>query len=254
MNCSDIVALITGGASGLGAACAVNLAGRGARIIMVDMDVARGSALAADIGAGAIFCAADITDSAAVEAVLDTASQRFGALHAVINCAGIAPPARVFSRRGPMDIDAFARVVQINLVGCMNVIRLAVPHMIVNPENADGERGVVINTASIAAFEGQIGQAAYSASKAGVVGLTLPLARELAQHGIRVVSVAPGLFDTPMMAGLPEKVRGELADGVPMPRRLGRPAEFAALVAHIIANAMLNGTTIRLDGALRMGA
>lgn len=254
MNCSSIAAVVTGGASGLGAACIKHLAEKGAKVAIWDTDEGKGTALADDIGANAAFCPVDITDSDSILQALERTLGRFGSIQVVVNCAGIAPPARVVGKNGPMDIELFTRVVGINLIGTMNVIRLIAPHMIKNLPGRDGERGVIVNTASIAAFEGQIGQAGYSSSKAGVVGLTLPLAREFADQGIRVVAVAPGLFDTPMMAGLPEKVRVQMARIVPMPRRLGHPGEFASLVEHIITNAMLNGSTIRIDGALRMGA
>jgi len=254
MNCTSIAAVVTGGASGLGAACINHLAEKGVKVAIWDTDRGKGAALADRIGLNAVFCPVDITDSDSILEALEGTLSRFGGIQVLVNCAGIAPPARVMGKDGPMDIELFSRVVRINLIGTMNVIRLIAPHMIKNIAGRDGERGVIVNTASIAAFEGQIGQAGYSSSKAGVVGLTLPLAREFADHGIRVIAVAPGLFDTPMMAGLPEKVRVQMAQIVPMPRRLGDPGEFAALVEHIIVNTMLNGATIRIDGALRMGA
>ena len=253
MHIEDSVVLITGGASGLGEACARRLAAQNAGVVIMDPDQRRGAVLAEALGGRAHYYAVDVCDSQTIQTALDRALDAFGKINAVVNCAGVAPAAKVVGKHGPMDIEAFSTVIGINLIGTMNVIRLAAPHLMENAPGPDGERGVVINTASIAAFEGQVGQAAYSASKAGVVGLTLPLAREMARHGIRVVTIAPGLFDTPMMAALPEKVRLDMARIVPMPQRLGRPAEFAALAVHIIENTMLNGETIRLDGALRMG-
>ncbi len=254
MHIEDSVALITGGASGLGEACARRLAAHKAGVVIMDPDQRRGAVLAEELGSRARYYPVDVCDSQTILFALERALEAFGKISAVVNCAGVAPAAKVVGKKGPMDIEAFSRVIRINLIGTMNVIRLAAPHLLQNAPGPDGERGVVINTASIAAFEGQVGQAAYSASKAGVIGLTLPLAREMAGHGIRVVAIAPGLFDTPMMAALPEKIRLDMACTVPMPRRLGKPAEFAALVEHIIENVMINAETIRLDGALRMGA
>jgi NAD(P)-dependent dehydrogenase (short-subunit alcohol dehydrogenase family) len=196
--------------------------------------------------------AADVTSSDDIQRVMTQVRERFGGVHIAVNCAGVATPGRVVGREGPLPLENFQRVIQINLVGTFNVIRLAAALMMENQPNAEGERGVILNTASVAAFDGQIGQAAYSASKAGVVGMTLPIARELAAHGIRVVSIAPGIFDTPMLAGLPERARQSLGVSVPFPPRLGRPEEYAALARHIVENVMLNGETIRLDGALRM--
>ena len=244
--------LVTGGGSGLGAATARRLAAAGANVVILDVNREQGAQLAQQIGTNAIFTAADVTDEAQVTTAVAEGRRRFGALHGAISCAGIAPAERVLSKTGPHKLESFSRTIQINLIGTFNVIRLAAQAMAQNAPNADGERGVVINTASIAAFEGQIGQAAYSASKAGVAGMTLPIARELARFGIRVMTIAPGLFETPMMAGLSEEVKASLGTQVPFPPRLGRPEEYAALVEHIIANPMLNGEVIRLDGALRM--
>ncbi|HYB69290.1 MAG TPA: SDR family NAD(P)-dependent oxidoreductase, partial [Candidatus Bathyarchaeia archaeon] len=200
----------------------------------------------------ALFTPADVTSPDEVTAALDAAVARFGAVHVLVNCAGIATAEKTFGKRGPADLGAFARTIQINVVGTFNCIRLAAAQMAKNQPNGEGERGVVINTASVAAFDGQIGQAAYSASKGGVVGMTLPIARDLAELGIRVCTIAPGIFETPMLAGLPEPARLSLGKQVPFPSRLGRPAEYAALAAHIIENPMLNAETIRLDGAIRM--
>lgn len=253
MHLQDAVFLVTGGGSGLGAACVREFAGAGARVIIADVNAAAGEAVAGEIGAAARFVRTDVTDEASVQGAVDAAVREFGGLHGVINCAGIGNAERVIGRDGPHALDRFARVIGINLIGTFNVIRLAATVIAQGePRTADGERGVIINTASVAAFDGQIGQAAYSASKGGVVGMTLPIARELARVGIRVVTIAPGLFDTPLLAGLPEPARLSLGQQVPFPSRLGNPAEFAALARHIAENAMLNGEVIRLDGAIRM--
>jgi NAD(P)-dependent dehydrogenase (short-subunit alcohol dehydrogenase family) len=252
MQIADCVAVITGGASGLGAANAQLLAQAGARVVILDLNAEAGTRLAATYGERGWFVKADVTSATDSEVALQQARDRFGSLHILINCAGIGTAGRVVSKQGPLPLEVFERVIRINLIGTFNLMRLAAAHMQTNLPNAAGERGVIINTASIAAFDGQIGQAAYAASKAGVVGLTLPVARELAPFGIRVVTIAPGLFDTPMLAGLPEPARQALSAAVPFPNRLGQPQEFAALVRHIIENPMLNGETIRLDGALRM--
>ena len=245
--------LITGGGSGLGAACAREFVGAGARVVIADVNAAAGAALASELGDVARFVRTDVTNETSVGAAVRAALEDFGGLHGAINCAGIGIAERVVGREGPHALDRFARVIQINLIGTFNVIRLAAAAMATNePRGASGERGVIVNTASVAAFDGQIGQAAYSASKAGVVGMTLPIARELARSGIRVMTIAPGIFDTPMLAGLPEAARRSLGQQVPFPSRLGQPAEFAALARHIVENAMLNGETIRLDGAIRM--
>jgi NAD(P)-dependent dehydrogenase (short-subunit alcohol dehydrogenase family) len=243
-------ALITGGASGLGAATARRLAGQGARVVIADLNQAAGLALAQELGAR--FVETDVADEASLRRALDAAVSAYGGLHILVCCAGVATPGKVLGKDGPLDLDHFARVVRINLLGSFNAIRLAAEQMAKNEPNAEGERGVIVTTASVAAFDGQIGQAAYSASKAAVAGMTLPIARELARYGIRVVSIAPGIFDTPMLAGLPEPARLSLGQQVPFPPRLGRPDEYAALAQHIIENPMLNGETIRLDGAIRM--
>jgi len=251
MKIDGSVFLVTGGSSGLGAACARRLAGAGAHVVLADIQEDAGRKLATDLEGRAQFVRADVTDEASVEGALERARDA-GPLRGVIQCAGIAIAAKVLGREGPHGLEAFRKVVDVNLVGTFNVIRLAAAAMVETEPDKGGERGVIVNTASVAAFEGQIGQAAYSASKGGVVGMTLPIARELARYGIRVVTIAPGIFDTPMLAGLPEKARQSLGEQVPFPSRLGDPAEYAALAQHIVENSMLNGEIIRLDGALRM--
>ena len=246
--------LITGGGSGLGAATARLLAESGARVLVADVDEEVGENTASGIGDEARSIYADVTDEESVQNALDAALDAFGSLSGVVNCAGVGSAERVLGRNGPHPMDAFVRTVQINLIGTFNVVRLAAAVMAQNEPTTDGERGVIVNTASVAAFDGQIGQVAYSASKAGVAGMTLPVARELAQHGIRVMTIAPGIFDTPMLAALPEEARESLSKQVPFPPRLGRPGEYAALVKHIIENEMLNGEIIRLDGSMRMAA
>jgi NAD(P)-dependent dehydrogenase (short-subunit alcohol dehydrogenase family) len=242
------VALVTGGASGLGLATATELAAAGAAVVIVDLPSSQGEVAAKELGG--VFAATDVTDEASVQAAIDQATS-MGALRVAVNCAGVGTPGRVLSKNGPMPLAQFAKVVTVNLVGTFNVIRLAAAAMAAT-DPVDGERGVIINTASVAAMDGQIGQAAYSASKGGIVGMTLPIARDLADKLIRVMTIAPGLFDTPMLQGLPEPARQSLAAQVPMPSRLGSPREYAALARHIIENPMLNGEVIRLDGAIRM--
>ena len=245
--------LITGGGSGLGAACARRLAAAEGRVVIADLNVAAGETLAAELGERARFVQTDVTDAADVEQALEVARQAFGGLHGVIHCAGIIAGGRILGKDGPHDLALFAQVVQVNLVGTFTVLRLAAAAMTRGEPDEEGERGVIINTSSIAAFEGQIGQAAYAASKGGVAALTLPAARELARYGIRVVAIAPGIFDTPMMAQVPEEIRRSLTDQIPFPHRFGRPEEYAALAQHIIENRLINGDVIRLDGAVRMG-
>ncbi|MBR0664922.1 SDR family NAD(P)-dependent oxidoreductase [Roseomonas hellenica] len=247
------VFLVTGAGSGLGESVARTLVERGARVVAADVNAEAGDAVARDLGANAKFVRTDVAKADdAASAVSETLAQ-FGRLDGLVNCAGVAPGERILSRSGPHRLESFARAVEINLVGTFNMLRLAAEAMATNePAGADGERGVIVNTASIAAFDGQIGQAAYAASKGAVAALTLPAARELAQFGIRVVTIAPGIFETPMMAGMPETVQAALSANMPFPKRLGRPGEYAALVAHVCENAMLNGEVIRLDGALRM--
>jgi NAD(P)-dependent dehydrogenase (short-subunit alcohol dehydrogenase family) len=254
MELKDKVAIVTGGASGLGEACARRFALEGANIGVLDMDEEKGSRLAAELGAQAIYCRTDVTSEQSVQAAVDSTVAEFGGIHLVINCAGVGTPAKVLGKNGPMALEHFNRVLEINLTGTINVIRLAAVKIVENTPNADGEKGVVINTASAAAFDGQIGQAAYSASKAGVAGMTLPIAREFAEYGIRVMTIAPGLFKTPMLESLPQKVQAALGQMVPFPKRLGKPSEFARLAEDIVKNPMLNGETIRLDGAIRMAA
>jgi 3-hydroxyacyl-CoA dehydrogenase/3-hydroxy-2-methylbutyryl-CoA dehydrogenase len=254
METRDCVAVVTGGASGLGEATVRDLVDCGGKVAIFDFNAERGERVAGELGDHVIFCETDVTDEATVEAAIDQTVDTFGAIHVAVNCAGVGSPAKVLGKEGPMPMGPFNRVVQINLIGTMNVIRLAANKMVQNAPNEDGEKGVVINTASAAAFEGQIGQAAYSASKAGVVGMTLPIAREFADYGIRVVTIVPGLFETPMLAGLPEKAKESLNRMMPFPKRLGKPSEFAKLAHQIIENPMLNGCFIRLDAALRMTA
>ncbi len=252
MDNKDIVALVTGGASGLGEATVIELVKKGAKVAIVDIDSAKGEKLAGTVGADAIFVNADVTSEADISKALRKIIDTFGKINVAVNCAGITNPGKIMSKKGPLPLDSFNKVLQLNLVGTLNVIRLAVEQMINNTSNVEGEKGVIVNTASIAAFDGQIGQAAYGASKGGIVGMTLPIARECADYGIRVVTIAPGLFETPLMAGLPPAVKEEMVKTIPFPRRLGKPTEFASLVIHIIENTMFNGCCIRLDGALRM--
>ncbi|MDQ0322519.1 NAD(P)-dependent dehydrogenase (short-subunit alcohol dehydrogenase family) [Pararhizobium capsulatum DSM 1112] len=250
----DKVLLVTGGGSGLGAAVARMAVRKGARVMIVDLNADTGAAMASDLGATACFVRADVTKEADGAAAVSAALERFGHLHGLVNCAGIAPAEKVLGREGPHLLESFSRAVNINLIGTFNMMRLAAEAIARETPDTEGERGVIVNTASVAAFDGQVGQAAYAASKAGVAGMTLPVARELARHGIRVVAIAPGIFETPMMAGMPAEVQEALGKSVPFPPRLGRPDEFAMLVHHIFENTMLNGEVIRLDGALRMGA
>ena len=244
--------LVSGGASGLGAACVRLLSQCGAKVVIADMNSETGNALAKELGDSALFVQTNVVEEGSVQAAVQAAVNSFGGLHVVINCAGIGAAERVVGKNGPASLATFTKVIQVNLIGTFNVIRLAAAVMAENSPDEGGERGVIINTASVAAFDGQIGQAAYSASKGGIVSMTLPIARELARYGIRVMAIAPGIFDTPMLAGLPEPARLSLGQQVPFPPRLGRPDEYAALAKHIIENQMLNGEVIRLDGAIRM--
>lgn len=253
MNIANNTFLVTGGGSGLGAATARMLVEQGGTVVIADINEQTGGTLANELGAPARFIFTDVTSEESVRAAVALAATS-GRLRGVINCAGIAIGQRVLGREGPHDLGAFNRVLQVNLVGSFNVIRLAAAAMSAQEPDEGGERGVMVNTASVAAFDGQVGQAAYSASKGGIAAMTLPVARELARFGIRVMTIAPGIFDTPMMAGMPEKTRQSLGEQVPFPSRLGRPEEYAALARHIIENPMLNGEVIRLDGALRMAA
>lgn len=252
MNNSEVVALVTGGASGLGEATVRELVNKGAKAVIIDMDSAKGEKLASEAGDKVIFVQSDVTSEESIRQAIRKAVEQFGKINVAVNCAGVPDAGKVMGKKGPLPLALFNKVLQINLVGTMNVIRLAVEQMVNNTPNLEGERGVIVNTSSIAAFDGQIGQAAYAASKAGIVGMTLPIARECANYGIRVVTIAPGLFETPLMAGLPPAVKEGMAQGVPFPRRLGRPVEFARMALHVIENPMLNGCCIRLDGALRM--
>jgi len=246
------VLLVTGAASGLGAACARMIVANGGKVILADISDAAGTALAAELGAATRFVRTDVADEASAKTAIAAGLAAFGAIHGVIHCAGVAIGEKTLGKEGPHALASFARVIQINLIGSFNLTRLAAEPMSKNAANADGERGVIVFTSSVAAFDGQIGQAAYSASKAGLVGMTLPIARELARYGIRVMTIAPGIFETPMLAGMPAEVQESLGKMVPFPPRLGRPAEYASLVAEIIRNPMLNGEVIRLDGAIRM--
>ncbi len=255
MNIQNCVAVISGGASGLGEAVVRDMVAKGGKAAIFDFDADNGEKLAAELGEAVIFCKTDVSDAASVKTAVDHTINAFGAIHFAVNCAGVASPKKVIDKKGnPIPIDFFNRVLQINLVGTMNVIRLAAVEMCKNTPNDDGEKGIVINVASVAAFEGQVGQAAYSASKAGIVGMALPIAREFAAYGIRVNTIAPGIFMTPMMAGLPENTQQSLAKMMPFPKRLGKPEEFAQLVRHIFENPMINAEVIRLDAALRMAA
>jgi NAD(P)-dependent dehydrogenase (short-subunit alcohol dehydrogenase family) len=250
MRVEGSVALVTGGASGLGRATAAELVSAGAAVVIADLPGSPGADVAGGLGDRAVFHPTDVTDPAQVQSALDVARE-LGTLRIAVSCAGLGPAAKVLSRHGPMPLEDFAKVVTVNLIGTFNLVRLAAAR-IAAAELTDGERGVLVNTASVAAYDGQIGQAAYAASKGGVVSMTLPIARELARHAIRVMAIAPGLFDTPMLAGLPHEARASLGQQVPHPARLGKPSEYAALVRHIIENPMLNGEVVRLDGAVRM--
>lgn len=256
MKIAESVALITGGASGLGAATARRLYDAGAHVVLLDLPSSHGEQAAADLGERARFVAADVTDPAQVGAAVDTASS-LGTLRIVVNCAGVGTPGKVLGKNGVLPLEDFEKVVRINLIGTFNVLRLGAEAIagtepVTDPATGTAERGVIVNTASVAAFDGQIGQPAYAASKGGVAAMTLPIARELARSLIRVMTIAPGIFETPMLAGLPQQAQDSLGVQVPHPSRLGKPAEYAALVGHIVENQMLNGETIRLDGAIRM--
>jgi 3-hydroxyacyl-CoA dehydrogenase / 3-hydroxy-2-methylbutyryl-CoA dehydrogenase len=252
MELRTVKAVVTGGASGLGRSTAERLVATGASVAVLDRPASAGVDVAKAMGPQAVFAPADVTSADEVGAALQTAVDRLGGLNVLVNCAGIGTPMKTFGRGGSAKLEEFTRVIQVNLIGTFNCIRLVAAIMAKNTPSAEGERGVIINTASVAAFDGQIGQAAYSASKGGIVGMTLPVARDLAELGIRVMTIAPGIFDTPLLSTLPDPVRVSLGKQVPFPQRLGRPTEFAALALHIIENAMLNGETIRLDGAIRM--
>lgn len=252
MDISGKIALVTGGASGLGAATVKTILAAGGRAMIVDLNEPLGTKLASELGSNTRYVRADVSSAADAERAVKAVVDAFGGLHICVNCAGIGDPQRIVSKEGPADLERFKKVIQVNLIGTFNVARLAAWEMSRNNPGPDGERGVIINTASVAAYDGQIGQAAYSASKGGIVALTLPLARDLSGLGVRVMTIAPGLFDTPLLARLPEDVKASLGAMVPFPRRLGRPEEYAQLAKQIIENPMLNGEVIRLDGAIRM--
>ena len=254
MQIENKVFIVTGGASGLGAATAEMLVKAGAKVMLVDMNADAVAAQARTLGAQASSVVADISQSEAAQAAVEATVAEFGGVNGLINCAGIVRGEKILGKNGPHALESFSQVINVNLIGSFNMLRLAAAAMAQAPADAEGERGVIINTASVAAFDGQIGQAAYAASKGAIASLTLPAARELARYGVRVMTIAPGIFETPMMAGMTPEVRESLAAGVPFPPRLGKPAEYASLVRHIIENSMLNGEVIRLDGALRMAA
>ena len=249
MQIRDNVFVVTGGASGLGAGTARLLAENGGKVVIADLNDAAGQALASELNGRFVKC--DVSREQDAKAVIDAAMQ-FGTMRGLVNCAGIAPAAKTVGKDGPHALDLFTRTITVNLIGTFNMIRLAAAAMSANPPNEEGERGVIVNTASVAAFDGQIGQAAYAASKGGVVGMTLPIARDLARNAIRVMTIAPGIFETPMLLGMPQEVQDALGAMVPFPSRLGKPSEYAMLVKHILSNPMLNGEVIRLDGAIRM--
>jgi NAD(P)-dependent dehydrogenase (short-subunit alcohol dehydrogenase family) len=252
MNIQESTAIVTGGASGLGEATVRNIVGNGGHAVIFDLQEEKGKQLAEELGEPVRFVKTDVTSEEEVKTGVQKAIEAFGSFNIVVNCAGIAIAEKTIGRNGPHDLGSFSKVIQINLIGTFNVIRLASEKMIENEPNDEEERGVIINTASVAAFDGQIGQAAYSASKGGIVGMTLPIARDLSKHGIRVMSIAPGIFETPLFAALPEKARIALGKMTPFPSRLGQPKEYAQLTQSIIENPMLNGEVIRLDGAIRM--
>jgi 3-hydroxyacyl-CoA dehydrogenase / 3-hydroxy-2-methylbutyryl-CoA dehydrogenase len=252
LDIQNSVSLVTGGASGLGEATARHLIACGSKVLICDLQEEKGITLEHELGENAIFVKTDVTNEDSVKTAVETAYEKWGSLHVLVNCAGIAIAQKTVSKKGPHDLASFQKVIQVNLIGTFNVIRLAAEKMISNEASEQGERGVIINTASVAAFEGQVGQVAYSASKGGIVGMTLPIARDLAPYGVRVMTIAPGLFDTPLFASLPAEARQALGAMVPFPSRLGFPEEYAKLAQNIIENPMLNGEVIRLDGAIRM--
>ncbi|MEH7494929.1 3-hydroxyacyl-CoA dehydrogenase [Neobacillus niacini] len=252
MRIQDSIALVTGGASGLGEATVRNIIKNGGKAAILDLSEEKGTALAEELGENAVFYKTNVTSEEDVQNAITSAIAQFGSINTVVNCAGIAVAEKTVGRNQPHSFDNFKKVIEINLIGTFNVIRLAAAQMVNNQPNQEGERGVIINTASVAAFDGQIGQAAYSASKGGVVGMTLPIARDLAKSGIRVITIAPGIIETPLFGSLTEQAKAALESQVPFPSRLGRPSEYAQLTQSIIENVMLNGETIRLDGAIRM--
>ncbi|MBM9606199.1 3-hydroxyacyl-CoA dehydrogenase [Desulfopila inferna] len=254
MKIQDSIFIITGGVSGLGAATAKMIVDGGGKVVLADVNQSAGDAVQADLGINARFVQTDITSEESAKACINAAVSTFGGLHGLVNCAGIAIGEKVVGRDHPHQLSSFIQVINVNLIGTFNMLRLAADVMSKGQPNTDGERGIIVNTASVAAFDGQIGQAAYAGSKGGVVAMTLPLARELARSGIRVMTIAPGIFETPMLLGLPQEVQNSLGKTVPFPSRLGKPVEYAAMVCHIVENAYLNGEVIRLDGAIRMSA
>lgn len=254
MKIENSVFVVTGGGSGLGAATARMLVAEGARVVLADVNREAGEQIASELGGAAAFMLTDVADETSAKAAIDRAVSGFGGLNGLVNCAGVAPAEKVIGREAPHRLESFMRTVNINLIGTFNMLRLAADAMVKLAPGPDGERGVIVNTASVAAFDGQIGQAGYAASKAGIVGLTLPVARELARSGIRVMTIAPGIMETPMLMGMPQEVQDSLGKMVPFPSRLGRPSEYAALVKHILENVYLNGEVIRLDGSIRMAA
>lgn len=254
MQIKDSVFVVTGAASGLGLATAEMVIAEGGRVVLADMNLEAGQNAAQRLGNNALFHQTNVADDASARGCIDAAIQHFGAIHGLVNCAGIAPAEKVLGKEGPHSLDSFAKVVTVNLIGTFNMIRLAADAMAKNNPNDRGERGMIVSTASVAAFEGQIGQAAYTASKGGVAAMTLPIARELARTGIRVLTIAPGIMETPMLLGMPAEVQESLGKMVPFPSRLGKPAEYAHLVKHMAENSYLNGEVVRLDGAIRMGA
>ena len=253
MQIKNKVFLVTGAGSGLGAATVKALAEAGAKVLLADLNREAGEKLAAELGASALFVETDVASESSAINAIQTAISTFGGLHGLVNCAGVAPAEKVVGKEGPHRLESFAKVININLVGTFNMIRLVADAMIKGEPDAGGERGVIVNTASVAAYEGQLGQAAYAASKGGIVALTLPVARELARSGIRVMTIAPGIMETPMLMGMPQEVQDSLGKMVPFPSRMGKPAEYASLVKHIAENSYLYGEVIRLDGAIRMG-
>lgn len=253
MDIKNSVAIITGGASGLGEATARALVERGGRVALLDLDKEMGERLASELGDAAIFCPGDVSNEKEVDGVVEKVKAAFGTFQVVVNCAGVGGDIKVVGKKGVMPLEAFNRTIQINLIGTFNVIRATASSLMENNPNNKGERGVYINTSSIAAYDGQVGQSAYSSSKGGIVSMTLTLAREFANNGIRIMTILPGVMDTPLLAKLPEKIRERLAMQVPFPPRLGEPSEFASLACHIVENAYLNGEHIRLDGGMRMG-
>ena len=254
MQIKDKVFLVTGAGSGLGAAAARNLAEGGAKVVLLDLNREAGEKVAAELGANARFVETDVASEASAVNAVQAAISAFGAIHGLVNCAGVAPAEKVVGKEGPHKLESFTRTININLIGTFNMLRLAAEAMLKNEPDEGGERGVIVNTASVAAFEGQLGQAAYAASKGAIVALTLPVAREFARSGIRCLTIAPGIMETPMLLGMPAEVQESLNKMVPFPTRMGKPSEYAALVRHIAENSYLNGEVIRLDGAIRMGA